>query len=244
MQIMTLFHTPDHSRISAGKPALARAPRLLAFPLVLCFVFTLGFNTPAVAADVDAIVKAMQQRYETLTSFTASFTQEMKNAASGDVEERSGIIAYKQPGLVRWETKTPEPELLVVGKDEVWNYFPLEESAYKYTADQVLSSKTVLRFLSGKARLDEDFWVATQGREQSWEKLELIPKEPETEMVQAYLWLDPDHALLQKVLVIDFFGNENTVTLNNVILNPDLSNTRFTFTPPNATDVYDNTKQQ
>lgn len=226
-------------------PGLARRFAVAAMPatvLAVALAVLALAAAPARAADVDAVVKAMQQRYETLGSFTADFTQRMKNAASGDEEERTGTIAYRQPVLVRWETKTPEPELLVVGKDAVWNYFPDEQSAYKYTAEQVLSSKTVLRFLSGKARLDEDFWVASQGRDQGWEKLELVPKEPETEMVQAYLWLDPDHALLQKVLVIDFFGNENAVTLNNVVLNPDLTDATFTFSPPADTNIYDNTK--
>lgn len=199
---------------------------------------------PARAADEQAIIRAMQQRYESLRSFSADFAQEMANASSGDVEKRSGTIAFSKPGLVRWETVKPEPEILIVGEAEVWDYFPDEETAYRYGVQEALSSKTVLRFISGKARLDEDFYVASLGREQGWEKLELLPKEPEPEMVRAVLWLDPDQALMQKVEVEDFFGNVNTVTLNQVILNPDLSGSLFSFTPPAGVDVFDNIKGQ
>ncbi|WP_461209599.1 outer membrane lipoprotein chaperone LolA [Desulfocurvus sp. DL9XJH121] len=209
--------------------------------LALCFLLSAGFSH---AAEVEAIVSAMQQRYETLKSFSASFEQEMTNAASGETEKRAGVISFRHPGLVRWETKKPENELLVVGEAEVWDYFPDEQAAYKYTVDDVLTSKTVLRFLSGRARLDQDFWVTSMGRDQSWEKLELVPKEAETEMVQAYLWLDPEHALLQKVQVIDFFGNENTVALSGVVLNPDLSDSQFAFTPPPGVDVFDNSSKK
>lgn len=212
--------------------------------LALCFTCLLAAPQAMAENETAALTKAMQQRYETLTSFTATFKQNLKNASSGQTELRKGTLAYRQPGLVRWETKTPEPELLIIGKNTVWSYFELEESAYKYTVDQVLSSKTVLKFLSGKARLEEDFYVSFTGRENGLNKLELIPKQPETEMVQAYLWLTDEQALLQKVQVIDFFGNENTVELNAVVMNVDMPDSLFSFTPPKGTDIYDNTNAQ
>ncbi|MBU1003112.1 MAG: outer membrane lipoprotein carrier protein LolA [Proteobacteria bacterium] len=194
------------------------------------------------AADVAALTASMQARYESLESFSAAFNQEMLNAASKETQLRKGTIVFRQPGLIRWETTEPEPELLVVGSQEVWSHFPLEKAAYKYTVAQVLSSKTVLRFISGKANLQDDFWVTSLGREEGLEKLELIPKEPEPEMVQAYLWLTPQHSLLQKVQIRDFFGNENTVTLTGIVMNPDLPDSAFRFAPPPETQIYDNTK--
>lgn len=194
------------------------------------------------AADVAALTASMQARYESLESFSASFSQQLFNGSSKETQLRKGTIAFRQPGLIRWETVEPEPELLVVGAQEVWSHFPLEKAAYKYTVKQVLSSKTVLRFISGKANVQEDFWVTSQGREDGLEKLELIPKEPEPEMVQAHLWLTPEYSMLQKVQIIDFFGNENTVTLTGIVMNPDLADSAFRFTPPPGTQIYDNTK--
>lgn len=208
--------------------------------LILAAVVLLG-AFPVRAADVESLTSSMQARYESLQSFSAEFTQELLNGASGETQERKGNIAFRQPGLVRWETATPEPEILVVGKDEVWDYFPEEEAAYRYGLEKVLSSKTAIRFLSGKANLNEDFWVSSLGREEGLEKLELVPKEPEPELVQAYLWLSPEFSLLQKLQIIDFFGNENTVTLHGIVMNPDLADSAFTFTPPAGTDIYDNT---
>ncbi|BBD07696.1 LolA family protein [Desulfovibrio ferrophilus] len=212
------------------------------FIRIPALILTILICVPAAwASDVATLTASMQARYESLDSFSASFNQVLFNASSSETQQRAGNIAYRQPGLVRWETTTPEPELLVVGKDEVWSHFPHEDAAYKYTVEQVLSSKTVLRFISGKANLRDDFWVTSLGREDGLDKLELIPKEPEPEMVQAYLWLTPEYALLQKVQILDFFGNENTVILKGIVMNPELQDSAFSFTPPPGTDVYDNT---
>jgi len=213
------------------------------FRLLFLIIAVLALAPAARAADVAALTAAMQSRYESLSSFTATFSQELLNAASGERQQRTGIIAFRQPGLVRWETKTPEPELLVVGETEVWNHFPAEQAAYRYTVAQVLSSKTALKFISGKANLRDDFYVTSLGREDGMDKLELVPKEAEPELVQAYLWLSTEFSLLQKVQIIDFFGNENTVTLSGIVMNPDLADSLFRFVPPKGTDVYDNTKE-
>ena len=76
------------------------------------------------------------------------------------MEQRSGSFVFKKPTLVRWETVKPEKELLIVGKDVVWDYFEEDKEAYRYSVEEIINSKTMLRFLTGKANLNEDFLVA------------------------------------------------------------------------------------
>lgn len=197
-------------------------------------------NAPA--EDAAEITARMQEKYEALTGFSADIVQRLTNAANGSTQTRTGALAFKNPSLVRWQTATPEEELLVVGQDAVWDYFPEEGTAYRYTVEQVLGSKTMLRFLSGKARLDEEFYVTPQGREDGYIKLELIPHTPESNLVQAYLWLTPEGFLLRRVVIVDFFGNENDVTLTKLHLNPDFPDGHFTFTPPEDVEIVENSK--
>jgi outer membrane lipoprotein carrier protein len=187
------------------------------------------------------VAKAIQQKYESLDSFRADFKQQLKNAASGEIEEREGSIAYEKPGLIRWETVRPEPEVLVVGQEAVWNYFPKDELAIKSPVEQVLGSKTMLRFISGKARLDEDFWIEDEGREAGLLKLGLTPKNPEPSLVRATVWVDPETYLLRSILLIDFYGNANKLGLDNLVLDPKLPSGLFSFTPPEGVEVEDNT---
>lgn len=187
------------------------------------------------------ITARIQQQYTSLQSFHAHFVQKLTNAATREVEVRSGMIAFAKPRSIRWETVSPEKELLLVGKDAVWDYFPEEEVAYRYAVEQVLQSKTMLRFISGEANLEEDFVIEDQGEDEGQRKLKLIPKEPESNLVLAYLWVHPDTNMLGKVLIVDFFGNGNELELSEVRLNTPLAPDTFIFTPPEGVEVQDST---
>ncbi len=209
---------------------------------LIVFAVLLAALLPA-AAWANKTADAIQKRYDSLSSFQTDFQQELTNAASGSVEKRSGKIWFKQ-SLVRWETHKPEKELLVVGQNAVWNYFEADKVAMKYRTSQVFNSKTMIRFLSGKANLKEDFKIEEQGTEHGLLKLRLVPKEPEPTMVLAYIWVDPKTSLLGRVLIVDFFGNGNQVSLSNLVLDKRADARLFEFTPPSGTQIKDNTKQQ
>lgn len=203
------------------------------------------------AASQEEIPDLIQKRYETLKTFQADFVQELTNVASGEVENREGRIWFRQPSQVRWETVTPEKELLVVGPEFAWNYIEDEQLAIKYSVATLLDSKTILRFISGQANLKEDFVVKTewQGADDvraKWGKgftvLQLVPKEAEPGMVLAYIGVEPDTGLLRQVMIVDFYGNGNELRLSNVELDIDLSTDMFTFLPPEGTQVEDNTQ--
>ncbi|NJB66826.1 outer membrane lipoprotein carrier protein [Desulfobaculum xiamenense] len=217
--------------------------RLMAIAMSLYFLFQpVAAHADETDGNATEITASMQRQYEALGAFRADLVQKLTNAASGSTQTRTGTLVFKQPALIRWQTESPEPELLVVGSDRVWDYFPDEETAYRYTTDQVLGSKTMLRFLSGKARLDEDFYVSVVGRDNGYIKMELVPRDPEPSLVQAWLWLIPESKLLHRVVIVDFFGNENDVTLKSIVLNPELPASTFEFTPPKGTEILDTPK--
>lgn len=199
---------------------------------------------PAVFAD-SGLVRQIQRQYETITSFQAEFTQELGVAVSRETEERQGVLSYQSPGLIRWETMSPEKELLVVGPDVVWNYFEEEETAYRYDSRDVLGSAMVLRILSGQARLDEDFMTEEDLSEDAADeadlrKMRLVPRTPEPNLVEATIWVDAQTFLLRRVLAVDFYGNTNQITLHDLRVNQPLAPELFTFTPPDGVMVQDN----
>lgn len=208
------------------------------------FVCLLGVPQAALAASkTQDVLVAVQKKYESVKGLSADITQVLTNASSGKVENRTGTLKFQQPALIRWKTLTPEPELLVVGKEKVWEYFPEEETAYVYERKQVIGSKTMLRFLSGQARLDEDFAVSLVDEKGASVKLELVPNEPEPNLVQAFVWVDTQNWLLERVQLIDFFGNVNDVTMSKVQENPSFVQDDFRFTPPKGTELVTNPAQ-
>lgn len=212
--------------------------------LMILALLALPLLVMPVAAQANSLTDAIQKRYESVQQFQADFQQELTNAASGSVEKRSGRIWFRQPSLVRWETYKPEKETLVVGQSVVWNYFEVDRMAMKYRTTQVFNSKTMIRFLSGKANLKEDFKVQEQGNENGLIKVRLVPKEPEPTMVMAYIWVDPKTHMLGRVLIVDFFGNGNQVTLLGLTTDKRVEAKAFEFSPPSGVQIRDNTKQQ
>jgi outer membrane lipoprotein carrier protein len=209
-----------------------RAMRLIS----LCLFLLLLAPSLAWAGE---IASHMQRQYESLSSFSAQFEQTLLNAQSGERRLRKGTITFKQPQFIRWETVSPDPELLLVGDKVVWDYFSDEKTAYKYASSDILSSKTMLRFISGKAKLEEDFYVTEEGLQDGLHVLGLIPKEPEPGLVEARLWITPDHYMLAKVLLVDFYGNKNQLALNDLVLNLDPPGSTFEFNPPKGVKLFE-----
>jgi len=212
---------------------------------ILALALTAVAVTSSLAADVAAVSDKVQKRYQTLTSFSADFTQILVNAASKERETRTGNFVFVQPALIYWETVKPEKELLVVGKDVVWNVFPGEKSAYRYTVQDVLGSKTMLRFLSGKGNFKEDFHISEEpGAPEGQVLLKLVPREAEPGMVLAHAWVDLKTDMLARISIEDFYGNINDVTLSDVKLNPTVDKSRFNYTPPRDYSIFDKAGMQ
>jgi len=206
-----------------------RVPR---FFLGLLFVLTSVW-----CAQAGDLSDQIQQRYDTLQSFRGFFLQKLTNASSREVQERLGSITFKRPRFIRWETTSPENELLIIGQDTVWEYFPTEETVYRYSVEQVLSSKTMIRFLSGEANLKDDFIVQDLGADGDFRHLKIIPKEPEPNLVEGELWVRPGQDMLEKIKLVDFFGNINELELTGIELDVPVEDKEFTLVPPKGTEV-------
>lgn len=204
--------------------------------VVLCFWLTAG------VAAANTATQKVQDKYKEITAMRADFTQILVHKESGSRETRNGVIHFKKPLLVRWETKKPSPELLLVTGDAIWDVFPDEEIAYKYTLDLAKDSRSIVSVVTGQASLDNDFFVEDKGMDQGMTSLHLYPKEPTQAMVEARLWIDPKTDLIKKIRVYDFYGNENEMTFTRQDVNPKIQNSLFTYTPPKGFEIEDRTK--
>lgn len=203
--------------------------------IIIFLVFILAGAVSAPASEPETALK-VQERYDKLRALKADYTQILTNAATQEEEEHTGRIYFKKPMQVRWEAKSPQPELLVMDEGKVWNYFPEEGAVYEYQVEEVLDSRAMINFISGQAKLAEDFHIQDKGVEDGLDKLKLEPKNPEPDLVLAYIWADQD-GLLQRILLKDFFGNTNELRFSSLETDPELDPDKFTFQKPEDAEL-------
>lgn len=208
---------------------------------------------PSDQASVKDVVAKMQTAYKTLNSFRADFTQELTHQESGTTETRTGVLLFKKPLLVRWESAVPHAELLLVGEQDIWNWLPDEELAYRYHLDIVKDSRSLIAVITGQSPLNRDFDVefmneTPAGEDVAAEKaagtlnaahLLLYPKEPAPQMVEVQLWIDRSSGFIRRAQIMDFYGNTNRITFTKFQPDEKLSARDFAFTPPRGTEVED-----
>jgi outer membrane lipoprotein carrier protein len=61
-------------------------------------------------------------------------------------------------------------------------------------------------------------------------------------MTEAQIWVDTATSLIRRAMVMDFYGNTNTVELKGLQKNASILASRFTFIPPKGTEVEDHTE--
>ena len=173
-----------------------------------------------------------------MKNIKASFEQRLTHRESGSVEQRQGSLYFQKPLLIRWETSKPH-ELIVINEKEVWNYLADEEIAYRYSPQLVQDSRTIIQVITGQARLDKDFSVKVLGKDGNLQKLQLYPKEPTPELVEATLWIDPNSKLIRRATITDFYGNSNDISFTELNLNTKMSEDLFKFNAPKGVEVED-----
>lgn len=208
---------------------------------ILSILLVLFCLLPA-AAFADVTGARVQETYKGIKGLRANFTQVLTHKESGSKENRTGVLEFKKPLLVRWETKTPSPELLVVGKKEIWNVFMDEEAAYKYPLSLAEDSRSIVRVITGQAALTQDFDVEPQGYEKGLAKLRFYPHEPTQSMTEGTLWVQEGSGLIMRVLIVDFYGNTNDITLQDLDVEVVPADKIFSYTPPKNFAIEDRTK--
>ena len=213
---------------------------------ILCVLFLILLPQAARAADkarLNAMIKEVQRVYGAMEAFQADFTQKLTHRESDSFEMRDGTLLFKKPLFVRWETAKPHAELLVINSREIWNYLPDEQIAYRYPPEFAENSHTLIRVVTGQARLDQDFSVEEEGKEDGLLRLRLYPLEPTQQMVEAGIWVDPAAYLIKRAVILDFFGNSNEMRFSRLIAKPKFDAKSFDFTPPKGVAVEDRGKE-
>jgi outer membrane lipoprotein carrier protein len=185
---------------------------------------------PARAEDPRA---ALDRFLAEVESLEAEFTQTLYDEEGTLVEASEGLFQLQRPDRFRWSYRTPYVQEIVADGDFVWIYDPeLAQVTVKPLAEALGSTPALL--LSGSRGLEEAFTLRPLDRGPlAW--LELAPRNPES--VFAAIRLGLDDAMLQRMELVDNFGQTTELTFEIRRVNPDLPDGTFRFDVPEGVDV-------
>jgi outer membrane lipoprotein carrier protein len=173
-----------------------------------------------------------------IQNLSASFQQTI--VLTGRSRSSSGVFILARPGLMRWETQKPHPQLQILNAREFWVFDPelaqatvrsVEPSAIGGLAGLLLSDQELPRValmnryrfkdLGDRAGL---FWI------------EIEPRLEDPNVLRIMVGLDAQDQM-KRFEVVDRLGQTTRVELSQLKLNAAINPKVFEFTPPKGVSV-------
>ncbi len=112
------------------------------------------------AQDADALARALQQRYQTITDFSADFVHTYRGGVLRTQTRERGTVKIKKPGKMRWVYTAPEPKEFVSDGVKIYSHIPQDRQVLVSPVPADGDATTPALFLSGKGDIARDFTAA------------------------------------------------------------------------------------
>jgi outer membrane lipoprotein carrier protein len=201
---------------------------------ILCVCAT---ATPSSAEDADAVVRGVQQRYDSTNDFTASVQQEIVVAGGGKTLTTTGTVAFQRPGKMRWAMQNHEKQIIVADGETLWFYEPEERQVLKAPFHAAFRSSTPVSFLTGVGRIAGNFDASIERSEGGHIELSLLPREKSSELGRLRLDVDAKTYDILGAEVTDALGNVTRIRFTALVRNVQLPEDMFHFEVPAGVDV-------
>ncbi len=215
--------------------ALGKMVRRVSVPFIASVV-CLGLSSAVFAQDGSnqQVLKRLTNFTDSLTSFSAGFTQVVYDADSNPLQQSAGEVFLKRPGRFIWNYTSPSPQKIVADGSSVWLYdIDLEQVTVSPLAEQ--GAGTPLSLLMGDKPLEQEFVLRPLGNSDGIDWVELKPKTDHSDFELVFLGLNEKG--LAAMELRDSFGQATQIRFTN--FNPDipLDDADFRFVPPAGVDV-------
>ena len=217
------------------------------FPLLLISAVALaqegGDELAAPTANTNAhrVAAEVQAFYDQTDTFSARFTQTFYHGVYQRYQRSAGSFYFDKPGRMRFDYDSPNGKVIVSDGSQFTAYDPGEDGeAGQYVKAPVGDSSLprAFGFLTGQGRILDDYRVSLlDARRYRWSGhvLELRPRTSDPRIRRILLYVDGDArrpGVVHRIRIDDHEGNRNKFEMRRMRFNRDLSNSRFTYSPP------------
>lgn len=190
-------------------------------------------------SELEALINAMQTKYDRLSSLAAEFTQ-VYNARGERTRRESGTLLLKKPGRMRWDYTTPERKQFISDGKWLYEYIEAEKLATRSAVRDSDDLRAPFAFLLGRGKLRRDFQrieFASESPTKAGNRvLRMIPKRTQ-DFRELLVEVEPGSLQLARLVLIDRNSARSDFLFSNVRENAPASETQFTFKAPAGVQV-------
>lgn len=200
--------------------------------LLLAALVVVGLNVQA--AEDEQSVKRLTELLGQAQTLTGRFSQLTLDGSGTLLQEASGEMALKRPGLLRWHTDAPMEQLLVSNGEKVWLYDPDLQQVTIQDLDQRMTHTPALLLSGDVSKIRENFTIS---HKEGGSVVDFILKPKAKDTLFDTLRLSFRNGVINDMQLIDSIGQRTNILFLGVKLNQPLADNQFTFQVPEGADV-------
>lgn len=202
---------------------------------ILAIAVVASAPTGASAQDGASILHAAAERYESVATLCADFTQQLEVPLLGSERTGTGRLCQGAPNLFAMRFDDPAGDLIVVDGEHAWVYFPSndEKTVLKTSAARAAGGQDFHRefLVDPEAKYDIEYEALDELEGRRVHRLRMTPLNPMSYR-HAVLWIDDGEPVLRRLRLEEENGSVRTITLADVGFGADPGTGWFSFTPP------------
>jgi len=203
-----------------------------------------GLHLQSQSPDVRTTAHAVDEHYNHLKTFKASFTEIYQG--DGISRTESGTLWLKKPSRMRWEYHVPREKLFLIDSQTAYFYITGDRQAKKTPAKNLDDLRSPLRYLLGKTKLEKELDGLSLAPDlnplQAGDVvIRGVPKIMKDRISEVVLEVSPSHQIHRIVI----HGVDSTITdfrFSQIEENVPVQDSLFRFTPPPGVDTIEDSQ--
>ncbi|MGI6524234.1 MAG: LolA family protein [Bdellovibrionota bacterium] len=196
--------------------------------------------------EAQELIDRVQKKYSNITALHANFIQSSYLAAVDTSEGSSGQVWLAKPAKMKWQYEVPEEQSFLMNDKTLWYYQPLDQQVLIQNFEEVVLTDLPVAFLVGVGDLRKDFTLQASCRSSNGVVLKLkqvAGHEAKEELAGFSLLIDTALDFPRGAEISHVGGNRTSILLENIELQPKISDDIFKPDFPKGTDINDMRKK-
>lgn len=200
----------------------------------MLLVAALSLGALQAQADDQVAIARLTEMLNKAQTITGRFSQLTLDGSGTQLQETSGELVLKRPGLFRWHTDEPMEQLLVSNGQKVWLYDPDLQQVTIQTLDQRLTHTPALLLSGDVSKISENFEIT---HKEGGDVVDFILTPKSKDTLFDTLRLSFRNGVINDMQLIDSVGQRTNILFLGVKMNQAIDAAQFDFKVPEGADV-------